>query len=90
MRVKFKAIDAGPAGVRLPGTVVEVDATEGKALVEGGFAELVEDTPKKAKTTKDDENKKDDKSKKDGETKKDENAGAGGDAATSTIGGAAT
>ena len=84
MRVKFKAIDAGPAGVRLPGTVVEVDTTEGKALVDGGFADLVEDTPKKAKS------KKDDDAKKDSEGKTADDTGATGDANASTSGSPAT
>lgn len=87
MRVKFKAIDAGPAGVRLPGSVVEVDPTEGKALVDGGFADLVEDTPKKAKSKKPDEAKQDDDSKKPDDTGT--NGTAGTDDA-STSGSAAT
>lgn len=51
MKVKFKTIDAGPAGVRQPGSVVEVSEAEGKALLEGGYAELVEPA-KKAKKEK--------------------------------------
>ena len=47
----MRTLDAGPAGVRQPGAVVEVDEAEGAALVAGGFADVVE-TPKAAKSRK--------------------------------------
>ncbi len=37
---------AGPDGIRQPGSVCEVDEAEGKALIAGGFADVVE-APKK-------------------------------------------
>lgn len=52
MRVKMISISASPDGVRQPGDVVEVDAKEGKALIEGGYAERV-DEPKKGKAKSD-------------------------------------
>lgn len=41
-KVKMKTLDAGPNGVRIPGQVVDVDAKEAQALVDGGYAEYVE------------------------------------------------
>lgn len=40
-------LDAGPAGIRPPGAVCDVDDAEGSALVAGGFATVIE-APKKA------------------------------------------
>jgi hypothetical protein len=42
MKVRLKSIMAGPRGVADKGTVVEVDEAEGRALLEGGYADLVE------------------------------------------------
>ncbi len=41
----MNTLSAGPTGVRQPGSVVEVDEAEGKALVAGGYADVV-DAPK--------------------------------------------
>lgn len=38
MKVKMLTLDAGPQGVRQPGKVYDVSATEGKALIAGGYA----------------------------------------------------
>ena len=42
MRVQFVTLDAGPAGVRQPGTVHEVGEAEGSDLVAGGYAVVIE------------------------------------------------
>ncbi len=42
MRVQFVALDAGPAGVRQPGSVHEVSDSEGSELVAGGYAVVIE------------------------------------------------
>jgi hypothetical protein len=39
MRIKMRTLDVGPKHIRRPGEVHEVDAKEGKALIDGGFAE---------------------------------------------------
>lgn len=38
MRITMLSLDAGPAGIRYPGSVVEVSAEEGRALIDGGYA----------------------------------------------------
>lgn len=38
-------LEAGPEGVKQPGKIYDVDPKEGKALVDGGYAEAV-DEPK--------------------------------------------
>lgn len=43
MKVKMLTTSAGPDGVRVPGQVVEVDKDEAKTLIEGGYAEAVEE-----------------------------------------------
>jgi hypothetical protein len=40
-KIKFKTLDAGPKGIRHPGSIHEVDAKEAQALIEGGYAEAV-------------------------------------------------
>lgn len=47
MRVRFLAIDAGPDGVRQPGTVHDVDDAEAAALIDGKYAEKADATPAK-------------------------------------------
>lgn len=42
MRVRMLTLSAGPAGVVQPGAVVEVSDEEGRALIAGRYAELVE------------------------------------------------
>ena len=51
MKIRMKALAAGPDGIMLPGQVYEVAAAEGKSLVEGGFAESLEQPVVKKKTT---------------------------------------
>lgn len=41
MRLRMKTIYAGPAGNYQPGELAEFGTKEGKALVEGGFAEEI-------------------------------------------------
>ena len=43
MRVQVKKLGAGPAGVRRPGDVVDVDREEGEALIADGAAEELND-----------------------------------------------
>ena len=48
MKVKFKTISAGPNGTIFVGDVVEVSESEGKLLIEKGYAEEVAEVkPKK-------------------------------------------
>ena len=42
MRVKFKSLSAGASGVIRPGDVVDVSDSEGKLLVERGYADAVD------------------------------------------------
>jgi len=42
MKVKLKTLMAGPEGVFAPGSVVELDVDQAKALVSGGYAEFLE------------------------------------------------
>jgi protein-S-isoprenylcysteine O-methyltransferase Ste14 len=42
MKVRLKTLMAGPEGVFLPGSVIEVPPEEANALIAGGFAEQVE------------------------------------------------
>lgn len=44
MKVKMLTTSAGPDGIRMAGQVVEVDKEEAKALIDGGYAEAVEET----------------------------------------------
>ena len=46
MRVRLKTLMAGPEGVFLPGSVIEVSPEEANALIAGGFAEQVEQSGK--------------------------------------------
>lgn len=46
-RVKFKSLDAGPKGVRHPGTTHPLSDDEAAELVKGGFAEYVDLPPAK-------------------------------------------
>jgi hypothetical protein len=39
----MKSLDAGPNGVRLIGQTYDVDDKEGKVLIDGGYAEKVEE-----------------------------------------------
>lgn len=41
MKIKMLTLAAGPDGVKHPGTIYDVDAKEGKALIEGRYAEAV-------------------------------------------------
>jgi hypothetical protein len=41
-RVRYLTVDAGPAGVRHPGHVVDVGAEEAEALVRGHHAEYID------------------------------------------------
>ena len=47
----MKTLSAGPSGIRQAGAAVEVSDAEGKALVAGGYADVIE-APKKAKKAK--------------------------------------
>jgi hypothetical protein len=42
MKVKFKTLSAGASGIIRPGDVVEVSDSEGKLLVERGYADAVD------------------------------------------------
>jgi len=42
MKVRLKTLMAGPEGVFLPGSVIEVSSEEARALIAGGFAEPAE------------------------------------------------
>lgn len=44
MKVKMLTLAAGPDGVKHPGGIYDVDAKEGKALIEGRYAEAVDVT----------------------------------------------
>lgn len=43
MRVRLKTIMAGPAGTASPGAIVDLDRAEAYALIEGGFAEQLDE-----------------------------------------------
>lgn len=51
MKIRMKALAAGPDGIMLPEQVYEVDAATGKALVDGGYAESLERPVAKKKVT---------------------------------------
>ena len=42
MKVRFLALSAGASGVIRPGDVVDVSDSEGKLLIDGGYADAVE------------------------------------------------
>lgn len=42
MKVKFKTLSAGASGIIRPGDIVEVSESEGKLLVERGYADAVD------------------------------------------------
>jgi hypothetical protein len=42
MRVKFKSLSAGASGIIRPGDVVEVSDSEGKLLIDRGYADAVD------------------------------------------------
>jgi uncharacterized protein YbjT (DUF2867 family) len=42
MRIKMLTLQAGPAGVRSPGSVYDVPPVEAEALIAGGYAVKVE------------------------------------------------
>lgn len=42
MQVKFKTLSAGASGIIRPGDVVEVSDSEGKLLIDRGYAEAVD------------------------------------------------
>jgi hypothetical protein len=44
MKVKMITLDAGPEGVKQPGQIYNVDDKEGKDLLDGGYAEKVEES----------------------------------------------
>lgn len=44
MKIKMLTLAAGPDGVKHPGTIYDVDVKEGKALIEGRYAEAVDAT----------------------------------------------
>jgi hypothetical protein len=46
MFVRFRTLSAGPAGVRLAGSIHEVSPAEGIALVAGGFASACDEQGK--------------------------------------------
>ena len=41
MKIRLKTLMAGPGGVFLPGSVIEVSPEEARALIAGGYAEAV-------------------------------------------------
>lgn len=41
MKIKMITLAAGPEGIKQPGGIYDVDPKEGKALVDGGYAEAV-------------------------------------------------
>ena len=45
MKIKMITLMAGPVEVRLPGKVYDVPAREANALVQGGYATLVDPPP---------------------------------------------
>lgn len=51
MKIRMKATAAGPDGVMLPEHIYEVDTATGKALVEGGYAESLDQPVVKKKAT---------------------------------------
>jgi hypothetical protein len=52
MKIKLRAIHASPRGIFPPGTTLEVDETEARALVAGEYADLVEQAvPRSAENT---------------------------------------
>lgn len=62
-QVKMLTLSAGPFGVRVRGSVVDVTAAESKELIGGGFAEAVKvkEPPKDGKDEKDSKDSKDEK-----------------------------
>lgn len=42
MKIRYITRDAGPDGVHAPGDVADVRESEGRALVNGGYAEALE------------------------------------------------
>jgi len=53
MKVKLNNIYAGAKGTFVAGETIEVDDAEGRQLIDGGYAEFIEEpkaAPKKAKT----------------------------------------
>lgn len=57
MKVKMKTIKAGPKGSARPGDTIIVEDHEGRALVDGGFAALVEGSLDEKKSTGDEPGK---------------------------------
>lgn len=43
MKIKMLTLAAGPDGVKHPGEIYDVDTKEGKALIEGRYAEAVDE-----------------------------------------------
>lgn len=58
MKIKMKTTSCSPLGIKLQDKVYEVGAEEGKALVDGNFAELIEPEPAPAPEPKKETNKK--------------------------------
>lgn len=51
MKIRYITRDAGPDGVHAPGDVADVRESEGRALVNGGYAEALE-TAKKQRSAR--------------------------------------
>lgn len=52
MKVKLRTIYASPQRIAFPGTIIDVPDGEAEALVDGNYAELVDDhTPENRETT---------------------------------------
>jgi hypothetical protein len=43
MKIKMKTTSAGPDGIRMAGQIVDTDLKEAKELIDGGYAEAVEE-----------------------------------------------
>ena len=42
MKIKLRAVHASPRGIFHPGTILDLDETEARALVAGDYADLIE------------------------------------------------
>lgn len=50
MRIKLKTLMSGPDGSHQPGTELDVDAKQGKALIEGNYADEIKPPRRRAET----------------------------------------
>ena len=48
MKIRLKTLMAGPQGIFMPGTVIDVDGEEFEALISGGYADRLVNPPETA------------------------------------------